>query len=330
MKALVYTKPYEILYREVPDPVPGPGEVVVKMEATGICGSDLHAYHGYDPRRVPPLILGHEIAGKVMTGDQAGAHVALNPLITCGTCEHCRGRRSNLCQAREMIGMSRGGAYAEMVTIPAKNLIPMPEGMDWVAASIMEPTATMIHALDLAKMNLRHPFAEMRILVIGGGAIGLLAALLLRSYGAQDTLISEINPLRQESVAKWTDYQTHNPSGDLDLPQDEFDLVVDAVGGSTTRDVAMKCVKPGGVILHIGLMDAEGGLDVRKLTLSEITLIGVYTYTPEELKRAIHALHDGSLGSLEWIEVRRLAEGSTAFEDLDSGRAAAAKIVLIP
>ena len=96
MKALVYTNTNEIIYRDEPDPSPGPGEVLVKMEATGICGSDMHAYHGHDARRVPPLILGHEIVGTIVDGSQAGQRVVINPLITCGQCQYCDTGFSNL------------------------------------------------------------------------------------------------------------------------------------------------------------------------------------------------------------------------------------------
>ena len=183
MKALVYTASNQIVYRDEPNPVPAPGDVLVKVEATGICGSDMHAYHGKDPRRVPPLILGHEVAGTVIAGEAEGKRVVINPLITCGRCPLCDTGRSNLCARRELIGMRLAGAYAEVVTIPSINLIPIPENLNAVHASLTEPTATALHALNLAVQVSRRPLAELRTLVIGGGAIGLLAALLLRGYG---------------------------------------------------------------------------------------------------------------------------------------------------
>jgi threonine dehydrogenase-like Zn-dependent dehydrogenase len=103
-----------------------PENLWLNVEASGICGSDMHAYHGKDPRRVPPLILGHEVAGTVVSGDLEGKRVVINPLITCGRCPLCDTGRSNLCASRELIGMRLAGAYAERVTIPAVNLIPIP------------------------------------------------------------------------------------------------------------------------------------------------------------------------------------------------------------
>ncbi|MFH2129213.1 MAG: alcohol dehydrogenase catalytic domain-containing protein, partial [bacterium] len=193
MKALVYTNTNEVIFRDEPDPVPGPGEVLVNMEATGICGSDMHAYHGHDARRVPPLILGHEIVGTIVDGPRAGTRVVINPLITCNHCEYCDSGLSNLCPERELIGMRLAGAYAEQVVIPARNIIPIPDALDSVRAALSEPVATALHALNLARIQSPRPLSELKVLIIGGGAIGLLAALLLKGYGNRRTLLAETN-----------------------------------------------------------------------------------------------------------------------------------------
>ena len=330
MKALVYTATNEVVYREEPDPVAGPGEALIKVEASGICGSDMHAYHGKDPRRVPPLILGHEVAGTVVAGEGEGQRVVINPLITCGHCAYCDTGRSNLCARRELIGMRLAGAYADLVTIPAINTIPVPEGLSSVHASLAEPTATALHALNLAIQASRRPLAELRTLVIGGGAVGLLAALLLKGYGCKRLVVAETHAMRREAVARHVGCQVHDPINDSALDTDAFDLVIDAVGGGVTRKSAIAAVSPGGIFVHIGLMEAEGGLDIRKLTLFEISLIGVYCYTAADMRAAVQAIDEGMLGDLDWVATRPLADGAQAFDDLHHARSAAAKIVLIP
>jgi alcohol dehydrogenase len=330
MKALVYTDTNEVIYRDEPDPATATGDVLVEVEATGICGSDMHAYHGKDPRRVPPLILGHEVAGSLVSGAGAGRQVVINPLITCGKCEACDTGRSNLCPDRELIGMRLAGAYAEYVAIPERNLIDLPQGMSFVDASLTEPTATALHALNLARTQSSRPLAELKTLVIGGGAVGLLAALLLNMYGCRDLVVAETHAERRRSVARHVDCRVHDPLKDPALAADTFDLVIDAVGGGVTRKTAMAAIKPGGIFVHIGLMDATGDLDIRKLTLFEITLVGVYCYTMADMRAAARAIAKGQLGDLSWVETRPLSEGARAFEDLDQGRAAAAKLVLIP
>jgi alcohol dehydrogenase len=301
---------------------------LVKVEAVGICGSDMHAWHGHDPRRVPPLILGHEACGTVLDGPDPGARVVCNPLITCGACDFCQSGRSNLCAARELIGMRLPGAFAERVALPARNLIPVPDGMDPAKAALSEPCATAWHALALAARASWRPIPECRALVIGGGSVGLLAGLILKAWGTRGVHLAETNRLRRKTAAA-AGLEVFDPIAAPVEPAD-YDLVLDAVGAVVTRAAAIAAVRPGGVISHVGLQSPAGGFDARTLTLSEVTLIGVYTYTDADLRASLAALHDGRLGSLGWIEERPLARGGQAFHDLDAGRTPAAKIILRP
>jgi len=204
MKALVYTAPNEVVYRDAPPPSRAERDVLIRIEAVGICGSDMHAYHGHDPRRVPPLILGHEVAGVIVEGPGAGRRVTVNPLITCGACEYCRQGRDNLCAKRTMIGMTRPGGFAEFVSTAAASVIDLPPGMEARHAALTEPAATALHAIHLAARALARPLAEGRVLVLGGGAIGMLATLLLEHQGVRDVSVGEVNALRRRSLADAT------------------------------------------------------------------------------------------------------------------------------
>ncbi|MDH3673282.1 MAG: alcohol dehydrogenase catalytic domain-containing protein [Gammaproteobacteria bacterium] len=330
MKALVYTDTLEVQYRDEPDPVPGPGEALVKIEAVGICGSDMHAYHGHDARRIPPLILGHEAVGVVQNGAQQGKRVVLNPLMTCGTCDHCQGGRSNLCAERELVGMRLAGAFAQYIAIPERNLLDMPQDMDPVIASLAEPAATSLHAIYLAEKVLHRPLSECRALVLGGGSIGAFAALMLKGKGCVDVYLGDTNPLRRHTAEELGCCNVYDPLGD-DLPEENsFDLVIDAVGSGRTRSASCSFVKSGGVISHVGLQDNEPGLDTRRITLEEITFLGNYTYSAVDLRAAIKALYRGALGALDWVETRLLSDGAAAFREIHEGKAAAPKIVLRP
>ncbi len=338
MKALVYTAPDEVIYRDEPAPVLADGEVVLRIEAVGICGSDMHAYHGHDPRRVPPMILGHEFCGTIVAGPGRGRRTTGNPLIACGVCEFCAQGRNNLCANRSMVGMTRAGAYAELMSIPAKSLVDVPQEMAPARVALVEPAATALHALGLVMHASARPLPQCALLVIGGGAIGMLAALLARSYGVRRLALAETNALRRASVEKAVGCATYDPRGEAaadpragGAPADgTMDVVVDAVGSKATRAAAFAAVKPGGVVMHIGLQDWASEIDMRKLTLAEITLIGTYTYTTADLRATVAALHDGVFGDLAWVEERPLADGAAAFRDLAAGRSAAAKIVLRP
>jgi threonine dehydrogenase-like Zn-dependent dehydrogenase len=331
MKALVYTGPGQLVYRDEPDPVPEAGEALIRVEAVGICGSDLHAYLGHDERRPPPLILGHEASGRALSGEHEGHRVVINPLVTCGRCNPCLGGRSNLCSRRQIISMPpRQGAFAELIKIPETNVLPLPEGFDPVKAAVAEPAATALHAVSVADRVLWRPLADGRALVLGAGAVGLSAALILRSRGVREVAIGDTNPLRRQTAQSAGDLAVYDPLDATRPEANAYDLVIDAVGGTQTRKAASRAVRPGGVIVHVGLLETGGGLDVRKLTLQEITLIGIYTYAMVDFRATVSALCSGVLGPLDWVETRTLSDGARAFADLERGRTAAAKIVLRP
>jgi threonine dehydrogenase-like Zn-dependent dehydrogenase len=226
--------------------------------------------------------------------------------------------------------MRVAGACCEYVAISERNLVPIPGSYDMVKASLAEPAACSLHTLNRARMLSPRPLAELRALVIGGGAIGMLSALLLTSYGCKHVTVAETNKLRREMVARSVGCVVHDPLGDPEIPADSFELVIDAVGGGITRSMGSQAVMPGGIFAHIGLMDSKEGLDIRKMTLQEISLIGIYTYTREDFRATVGALANGMFGGLEWVETRPLAEGAQAFDDLYKGKTPAAKIVLVP
>lgn len=329
MRALVYEGPKTLASRDVPDPVPGEGEVLVRVESVGICGSDMHAYLGHDERRPAPLILGHEAAGVVVSGPSEGRRVTVNPLVTCLDCEPCRTGRENLCSRRQIISMPpREGAFAQYLAIPERNLVTVPDAMPLAKAALAEPIACGWHALRMAERSLAKPLAECTALVIGGGAIGVGAALSLKAFGTHDMVLVEPNERRRAFLRERTDLGALVSAAIAQ--HDGFDLVVDAVGFAATRRDASALVRPGGTIVHIGLGEAADGLDVRRMTLQEITFIGTYTYTVADFRDTAEAIFDNRLGLLDWIEERPLDEGTSAFADVLAGRASAPKIILKP
>tara|TARA_R110002096_G_scaffold123112_4_gene266482 strand:+ start:877 stop:1869 length:993 start_codon:yes stop_codon:yes gene_type:complete len=329
MKALVYTGIESLNYQTVTDPNPKPGEVLVRVESVGICGSDMHAFLGHDERRPAPLILGHEAAGIVQGGPRDGERVTVNPLVSCGICPACQSGRDNLCAARQIISLPpREGAFAQWLAIPETNLVTIPDGVGFDKAALAEPIACGWHAAGEARRLLREQAGPVRALVLGGGAIGLGAALCLAAQGINDVTIIEPNPLRRDFLILTCKQNTMAPE-DLTAGQ-MFDLVIDAVGFAATRKTASAHTRPGGVIAHIGLGEGTGGLDIRRMTLQEIIFIGTYTYTAEDFRDTAAAIFDGRLGALDWTESRPLADGQTAFADIRAGKTASPKIILKP
>jgi len=332
MKALVYTGPHILEVREVEQPrAVTEGDVLIKVEACGICGSDMHAWHGHDERRPAPLILGHEAVGTVASGPRAGRRVTINPLVTCQACEHCTAGRENLCAERQIISMPpREGAFAEYLTMPERNLVDVPDTVTSVQAALAEPLACGWHAIRLGANALSKPLETARTLVLGGGAIGLGAALALSHRGACEIWLAETNEHRHPALQAAGDFKLFNPLNGNGPGDASCDLVIDAVGFSTTRASACRAVKSGGVIVHIGLGDAADGLDIRRMTLQEITFIGTYTYTAADFRDTASAIFDGSIGSLDWVDIRPLTEGARAFRDINEGKASSPKIILEP
>jgi len=215
MRALAYTQPLEVQLLDRPEPELVTGEVVLHIDAVGICGSDMHAFHGHDPRRKPGLVLGHEFCGTVVKGAapayQKGVRVTGNPLITCGSCDYCVRGRNNLCSHRTRVGMMRPGAFAE-------------------------PAATALHAINMSVKALARPLPENCTLIIGGGAIGMLAALLLKTYGCRGMVLAEVNPLRRQSAEKHAGVTTHDPR-ETQPQENGFDYVIDAVGSKLSSAI---------------------------------------------------------------------------------------------
>ena len=325
MRALVYTGTQLSEIRNLPAPVCDQGQVVVDLAFCGICGSDMHAWHGHDERRVPPLVLGHEAVGVANDGPLKGKRVAINPLMTCGACASCVSGNEHLCEKRELIGMREPGAFAEKVAIKAQNLVTLPDDLSFVEAALAEPLACSVHAVRLATQHADHDQATT-IAILGGGAIGLLAGKVFLAYGYHNIWIAEPNLFRRSMLEQLDNFNAYDPTKYTQCPKC-VDMVIDAVGSGATRRTASAMVRPGGVIVHIGLQDNLDGLDSRRITLQEITFKGTYCYRNDDFAEALRLLHNNTISGSGWVDVRPLADGPKAFHDIHNG-AAPPKIIL--
>ena len=201
MKALVYTGTQETEIRNVELPSAAAGQTVIDIAFCGLCGSDMHAWHGHDARRIPPLILGHEIVGIAQTGTFAGKRVAVNPLMTCGTCDQCQSGNEHLCYSRELLGMRVPGGFAEKVAVNESNLTAISDDLAFVDAALAEPLACAVHAVRLGLEASQHN-TDQKVIVLGGGAIGLLSALVFKHHGFADIKIAETNEGRRAMLAE--------------------------------------------------------------------------------------------------------------------------------
>jgi threonine dehydrogenase-like Zn-dependent dehydrogenase len=270
------------------------------------------------------LILGHEASGIISGGDRDGERVTINPLVTCMNCQSCKAGRENICPNRQIISMApREGTFAEMVAVPETNLVKVPSNISLDKAALTEPLAVSWHAARLA-IEALHPSMDRSVLIVGGGAIGLASALAFKAMGIENIIIVEPNSIRR----KYLNDKCNVIS--VEKVDQFFSIVVDAVGFKKTREIASAKVSPGGVITHIGLGEDTGGIDVRRITLQEVSFIGTYTYTAGDFMDTAQAIFDGRLGPLDWIERRPLSEGNTAFREIREGKIASPKVLLSP
>lgn len=316
---------------EVPVPTAGDGEVLVRIEACGICGSDMHAYAG-DPTRRLPFILGHEATGVILSGPRSSERVCINPLITCGLCEFCLDGRPQLCLDRQVMsgGGKRAGAFAEIVSVPERNIYPLPSSLSFEQAALAEPIAVGYHAVVHGMKFLARPIAASRCCVIGGGAVGLGTALSLAYHGAKQIYLSESDAKRRVTASRAAPVIAYAPASPDGPEPASIDLIIDCVSSPQTRSAACNLARRGAVIVQVGVLHDPGGINLRQVTMEELVFTGTYCYSSMEFGEVIKAMGDGLMGSLDWFEARPMSAGSAAFQDLDHGTANATKIVLLP
>jgi threonine dehydrogenase-like Zn-dependent dehydrogenase len=324
MQALVYLPSYELEVRAVPRPRPGADEVLVRVEAAGICGSDVHGVASRSPRRTPPLIMGHELTGEVIeAGGPLGeplisSRVAVNPQMPCGDCRSCRSGRENLCARRDLIGGTRPGGFAELVAVPLRCIHPVSRELSPEVAVFCEPLATCVHAVRMIPDGL----AEVAV-VLGAGTIGVLAAKVLRVAGTRVIVVSEVNEDRRQSAAIHADavvapHDLHETVMDL-TGGAGASLSFDAVGTDSTRREAIRVLEPGGTAVWLGMDEAEATIPAFDLVVREQRVQGSFAYTNPEFGRALGLLEGGSIDPDLSRKSIPLAESGDVFRDLLHG-----------
>jgi threonine dehydrogenase-like Zn-dependent dehydrogenase len=314
MQAVVYTAPLELELHDIPEPKPAAGEVLVDVRAVGICGSELEGFRSRSPFRVPPLVMGHEIAG---VGAPPRAPVAINPRIYSHHSALCLRGQANLCRSRALLGVHRPGGFATRVAVPEGALHPLPEGMSFERAALAEPLANAVHAIRLAQQLDPQP---QTVGVIGAGMLGLALGIVARRVGAE-VQICDLSEERLATAARAGLRTAARLDG-------EFDLVVDAVGSAATRQAGMSVLRPGGTAVWLGLHGPDAGIDALALTRSEQRVLGTFAYIDRDFRAGLALA--GEIEIDGWIAQRPLAEGVDGFLGLLDGPAAATKTLLIP
>ncbi len=343
MQALLLSAYSRLEVVEVPTPQPGPEDVLVRVEACGICGSDVHGYDGASGRRIPPLVMGHEAAGVVaavgskVSDIYEGQHVTFDSTVYCGHCQYCRKGESNLCENREVLGVStpdfrRQGAFAEYVVVPRRIVHLLPKELGFSEAAMVEPLSVAVHAVAISELP-----ADATALVVGTGMIGLLVVQALREAGCARIIATDIEESRLELAKQLGATEVVNARS-ADVPAEVrrysggagADVALEAVGSTPTIKTAIESVRRGGTVTLIGNIAPTVEIPLQTVVSRELRLQGTAA-SAGEYPQCIEMLARGRVNVKQLIsKVAPLAEGSGWFERLHGREANLMKVILTP
>ena len=327
MEALVWLGPERLRVEHVARPVPQPGEVVITVDAAGICGSEVEGYLGRQANRTPPLVMGHEFAGTVsavadgVDRSWVGRRVTVNPLLSCGDCGPCRSGHRNVCERRQLIGLHRPGGFGAEVAVPVPALVPLPEGLDARLAALAEPLANGVHAVRLGTLR----GTPERAIVIGAGTIGLAALQAARAAGIAQVAVAEPHAGRRAQAAALGATETAASASTI---TESAPLVIDAVGRRETRARGIALTRAAGTFVAIGLHADALEVSFHDLIRREVAIQGSYAYSDEDFATALRWLTEGRAGIGRLEPVRPLSDGPAAFAELAKGATDAIKIFI--
>lgn len=348
MKVLLLSKYRLLEMAEVPTPAAGAGEVLIRVGACGICGSDVHGYDGSSGRRIPPIVMGHEAAGRIaavgagVTGLAEGDRVTFDSTIYCGACGYCKRGEVNLCEHRQVLGVScgdysRAGAFAEFVAVPARVVCKLPESISFAEAAMLEAVAVAIHAVSLAKTGAEiAPAPDSIALVVGAGTIGVLILQALRAAGWRRVFVSDVDATRLKLASELGATDVLLADGDVtsEILQRTsgvgVDVAMEAVGRRETVNAAIASVRKGGSVVLVGNISPEVTLPLQKVVTWQIRLQGSCA-SAGEYPEAIALMASGAIRVKPLITaVAPLAEGPQWFERLYAREPNLLKVVLTP
>jgi len=343
MKSLLMSEYNHLEIADLPLPSAGRGEVLVRVEACGICGSDVHGFDGSTGRRIPPIVMGHEAAGTVetigegVTKYKKGDRVTFDSTIYCGACQYCKRGQINLCDNREVIGVSCGdyrrhGAFAEYVLVPERIMYPLPDDFSFNEAAMLEAASVAIHGVKVSLLE-----GGETALVIGAGMIGLLTLQAARAAGCKRVFISDVDATRLEMAKQvGADEVLHRSGAEL-LAEvmrltggNGVDVALEAVGRNETVASAIDCTRKGGKVTLIGNIMPEVTLPLQKVVVKQLRLQGSCA-SSGEYPEAIELIAQGKIKVAPLITaVASLEEGPRWFERLHSREPNLMKIILTP
>ncbi len=333
----VMTEPGKISFREIPVPEPGPDQVLVKIKKIGVCGSDIHVYHGTHPYTSYPVTQGHEVSGQVVktgayvTDIKEGQKVTIEPQVFCGRCYPCLHGKYNLCEKLKVMGFQTTGTASEYFAVDASKVTPLPEGMTYSEGAMIEPLAVTVHA---AK---RFPDLKgAKVVVLGCGPIGILLIQSLKALGAAKVLATDISDMRLElAKSLGADYTVNTAKEDYAealvraFGPDKADVAYDCAGSDITMDQAIQNARKGSTIILVAVFGKRASVDLAKLNDSELDLNTSMMYRHEDYVDAIRFVSEGKIQLKPLMSARfAFTDYLKAYEYIDANREKVMKVLI--
>ena len=333
----VMTEPGKIIFREIEKPAPKAGEVLVKIMNIGVCGSDIHVYHGKHPFTKYPVTQGHEVSGLVealgegVTGFAIGQKVTIQPQVVCGECYPCRHGKYNLCEKLKVMGFQTTGTASEYFAVDAKKVTPLPEEMSLEEGAMIEPLAVAVHAVRQAG-----DVAGKDICVLGAGPIGNLTAQVAKGLGARKVMITDISDIRlQKAKEVGIDICVNTRDNDFaaafveTFGPDKADVIYDCAGSNITMDQAIQNARKGSTIILVAVFSGPATVDLAVLNDHELDLNTSMMYRNEDYIKAIELVNEGK------VQLKPLISQKFDFKDyleayhyIDDNRESTMKVII--
>lgn len=313
----VMTAPGVIEFRDIPKPEPKAGEVLIRIMRIGVCGSDIHVYHGEHPFTSYPVTQGHEVSGEVVgLGEgvedlKIGQKVTIQPQVVCGECYPCRHGKYNLCEELKVMGFQTTGTASEFFAVDRAKVTPLPDSMTFDEGAMIEPLAVAVHAI-----NKFGDIKGMKVAVLGAGPIGILVAQTAKGMGAESVLITDISDTRLAKAKECgIDYcvnTLNNDFGDAMVDafgKDKADVIYDCAGNDITMGQAIKYARKGSTIILVAVFAKMATVDLAVLNDHELDLNTTMMYRNEDYIKAIELVEEGK------VQLKPLMSAHFAFKD---------------
>ena len=337
MTQQVMTAPKEITFREIPVPEPGPDQVLVKIKKIGVCGSDIHVYHGMHPYTSYPVTQGHEVSGEIVgLGEyvkdlSVGQRITIEPQVFCGRCYPCLHGKYNLCEKLKVMGFQTTGTASEYFAVDASKVTPLPEGMTWSEGAMLEPLSVAVHA---AK---QFPAIKgAKVVVLGCGPIGILVAQSAKALGADQVMVTDISDKRLElAKSVGADYAFNTMNKDFGealletFGPDKADVIFECAGSDITMDQAIQNARKGSAIILVAVFGKRASVDLAKLNDSELDLNTSMMYRHGDFVDAIRFVKEGKI-KLKPLQSAHFAfaDYNKAYEYIDNNRETTMKVLI--